>query len=54
MKGETYRPIAITPPVMVTIEEDVLMFADESQKKIDVRVTAGKKGIEGTLRLNGS
>ncbi len=50
--GETYRPIAITPPVMVNMESDVLVFGDNQSRSIAVTVTSGKVNTSGQLDLN--
>jgi len=52
VKGEQYRPIAITPPVFVNIERQVYMFPDDKKKSIQVLVKSGKENIHGELSLN--
>ncbi len=51
VEGEVYEPIAISPPVMANLSSKVLVFGDGNSKKVDVRVIAGKKNVEGTLSL---
>ncbi len=51
VKGEVYRPLAITPPVMVDIIEDVIVFDGNSEKTINVRVVAGKDNVNGSVFL---
>lgn len=51
VKGEVYRPLAITPPVMVDIMEDVVVFDGKSEKTINVRVVAGKDNVNGSVFL---
>ncbi|MFM7193495.1 MAG: PIG-L family deacetylase [Bacteroidota bacterium] len=40
VKGELYRPVEITPPVTISIEQPVLMFPDLSSREVAIRVTA--------------
>lgn len=48
-KGELYRPVVITPPIMINLPEDVSVFGEPTQKQIKVIVKAGKDSISGTL-----
>ena len=41
-RGELYRPLVITPPVMINIEQKSIVFADDKQKEIKVTIKAGK------------
>lgn len=50
--GETYRPIAITPPVMVNMESQVLVFGDNQSRSIQVTVTSGRVSTKGRLMLD--
>ncbi|MDW3192615.1 MAG: PIG-L family deacetylase [Cytophagales bacterium] len=50
--GETYRPIAITPPVMVNMESEVLVFGDNQSRPIAVTVTSGRVNTTGRLQLD--
>ncbi len=54
VEGEVYEPIAIGPPVMVNMDNDVLVFADDKAKSIDVRIIAGRKNVRGILALETS
>lgn len=49
--GETYRPIAITPPVMVNAESEVLVFGSNQSRAIEVKVTSGKTNVQGQVAL---
>ncbi|MCC9167644.1 PIG-L family deacetylase [Pontibacter harenae] len=49
--GEQYRPLAVTPPVFVNIQEKVYMFANQEPKAVQVLVKAGKAGIKGNVAL---
>ena len=51
VEGEVYKPVQITPPVMINSSKDVMVFADNEHKDVAIRVTAGKKNIEGDLYL---
>ncbi|MDH5609459.1 MAG: PIG-L family deacetylase [Cyclobacteriaceae bacterium] len=51
VKGEYYRPIEIAPPVMVNLNSDVLVFGENTPRKVEARVIAGKSHVAGTLRL---
>lgn len=51
VKGEVYRPIEITPPVMVNISEGVYVFGNGKEKKVDVKVIAGRGNVQGDVKL---
>ncbi len=48
--GEVYRNIAVTPPIMVNVESEVLVFGDDNSKGISVQLKAGKEQVSGVLR----
>jgi LmbE family N-acetylglucosaminyl deacetylase len=50
-KGELYRPLVITPPVMINVVNDVITFTDNS-KKVKVILKAGKDSVEGSLKVS--
>jgi len=50
--GEVYEPVAISPAVMANLSAKVLVFGDGNSKKVDVRVIAGRKGVNGELSLD--
>lgn len=50
-KGELYRPVVITPPVMINVSEDVLVFTDDKPKELKVRLTSGKDSVQGMVRI---
>lgn len=52
VKGESYRPFEVIPPVSVTFSNPVVMFSSENERKIEVEVTAAKNGLQGVLKLN--
>jgi len=49
--GESFRPFVIIPEVSVGIVDNVIIFADQAEKEVEVKVQAGKKGVEGKLSL---
>ncbi|MDW7692293.1 PIG-L family deacetylase [Flammeovirgaceae bacterium SG7u.111] len=49
--GERYRPLAITPPVTANIEEQVYIYADKTNKKINVLLKSHTAGAKGDLVL---
>ncbi len=49
---EIYRPLEITPEVMVNFSEKTFLFASEQEETIEVAVRAGKKDVKGTLKLD--
>lgn len=52
-KGELYRPVVITPPVMINVSEDVLVFDGSGKQKIlKVIVKAGKDNVNGVLKFD--
>lgn len=50
-KGELYRPLVITPPVMINLTQKSFVFTDEKPKEIKVIVKAGKDNVKGVLSL---
>jgi LmbE family N-acetylglucosaminyl deacetylase len=50
--GELYRPLVITPPVMINIEQKSIAFADEKEKEIKVNVKAGKDHAKFDLKFS--
>lgn len=50
-KGELYRPFEIIPEATASIQNKVLIFNDARPKTITVTVKAGKKNIEGIIKL---
>lgn len=49
--GERYRPVEITPSVMINPEARVLMFPDDKAQLLRLRLKAGRDKVAGTLRL---
>ena len=50
--GEQYRPFIITPPVYVGISDNVLVFSENSEKEVTVKVMAGKDNVAGQVSLD--
>lgn len=51
VEGEQYKPIHLTPPVMVIADQEVLIFGDNEEKPINVEVLAGKSNVSGQVFL---
>jgi len=51
-KGELYRPLVITPPVMINLTQKSFVFTDEKPKEIKVIVKAGKDNIQAKVKSN--
>jgi len=51
-KGELYRPFEIIPEVSAKITEKVIIFENDKQREIQVKVKAGKANIEGYVHLD--
>lgn len=51
-KGEIYEPFEVLPKVTTKLKDKVLLFSDDTPKKISVEVSAGTKNIAGKVFLN--
>lgn len=51
-KGEMYRPLVITPPVMINLAEKALVFADNKMRVVTVVLKAGKDSVNGLLKID--
>ena len=51
-KGEIYEPFEILPKVTAKLNDKVVLFADDSSKKIPVEIRAGAANVNGTVSLN--
>lgn len=49
--GELYSPFEVTPPAFVGVAEKVYIYANPKPQVIDVKVTAGRGNVAGTLKL---
>ena len=50
--GEVYQPFEIVPTLSASLQDPVLIFADEQPKKITVQVTTYRDSIEASLNLD--
>ncbi len=51
VEGETSRPLAVVPPVAVSIPEPVLIFPGTIAKKVEVMIRSNTAGASGDLKL---
>ena len=49
--GELYRPVEIRPAVMLQSEDPLLIFPDEREKKLRVKVKSSKDNLKGIVKL---
>jgi hypothetical protein len=49
-KGELYRPLVITPPVMLNLTQKSFVFTDEKPKEIKAIVKSGKDNIQARVK----
>jgi len=50
-KGELYRPMVITPPVIINLLDEITVFTDNQPKEIKVRLKSVRDNIKGNLQL---
>jgi LmbE family N-acetylglucosaminyl deacetylase len=50
--GEIYEPFEVLPEVTTKLTNKVIIFSDGKPQKVQVVVRAGKKNIEGNVRLD--
>jgi len=51
VKGEVYQPFEVTPPVFVSLPDEVYLFTSNEPRTIDVLVKSGAENISGDLTL---
>lgn len=51
-KGELYRSLVITPPVMINLTQKSFVFTDENAKEVKVIVKAGKDNFQTKIKAN--
>ncbi len=51
VKGEVYRPFEITPPVSVSLMNDVFLFTKNEPQEIDILVKSGREDVNGDVTL---
>ncbi len=49
---EIYRPLEITPAVMVNFSEKTFLFASDNEENLEISLKAGKKNVKGSLKLD--
>jgi len=52
VEGEKYRPVSIVPPVMVRTADEVLLFPDDTPRRVALTVISGRTALTGRLRLS--
>lgn len=50
-KGELYRPVVITPPVMINVVEDVVVFGNDHEKELKIILKAGRDSVNGKFEI---
>ena len=50
-KGELYRPLVIIPPVLLTMENEVIAFSEDKSKEVKVKLKAGKDSLKAKVKL---
>lgn len=51
VQGEVYQPFEIIPPVSAEIEDKVVLFPGAKSKSLPVKLTSGKAGVSGTVKI---
>lgn len=51
-KGELYRPLVITPPVLMNVLNEVITFTDMGTKELKLLVQAGKDSVNGVVKIS--
>ncbi len=54
VKGELYRTFEIRPPVVASIDKNVLIFSNNNENEIKVKLKSNTENISGKFRLNGN
>lgn len=49
--GELYRPVEVTPPVMINLDSKSYVFPNGQPKKVRLLIKAGKENCSGTASL---
>ena len=50
-KGELYRPVVITPPVMINPQSKLVTFTDNKVKELRVSLKAGRDSVNGLMQI---
>jgi LmbE family N-acetylglucosaminyl deacetylase len=51
-KGELYRPFEVIPEASISITEKVIIFENDKQRDIKVKVKAGKNNLDGYVQID--
>jgi LmbE family N-acetylglucosaminyl deacetylase len=51
VEGELLNPLNVIPPVMVNLDESVLVFPEKAERQIHVTLKAGMANVKGIVRL---
>jgi LmbE family N-acetylglucosaminyl deacetylase len=51
VKGELYRPFEIVPPVFLNLSDAVMIFKDQTPRKVTVLVKSSQDNLSGNLTL---
>ncbi len=51
VKGQIIQPLMVVPNAMINLSKDVMVFAQDDSKVLDIEVIAGKDELEGYLEL---
>lgn len=52
VKGRVVQPLIIRPDVMMNLSSEVMIFPTSAPKDLEIKVLAGKPGMDGYLELN--
>lgn len=50
--GEVVVPISVGPPVILNLDESVMIFSDDAEKEVMMTVVAGKNNVAGELSVD--
>jgi len=51
VRGEVYRKLEVTPPVVVALQSSRLLYADDQPQTLEVKLKSFSKAAKGNLRL---
>lgn len=51
-EGEIYRPLYVTPPVTISLDDEALVFTKGKERMINMTLTAIKDSVSGLLNLS--
>lgn len=50
-KGELYRPVVITPPIMINPQSRLITFTNNATKELRVLLKAGQDSVSGIIKI---